>query len=99
MVAIVRGSSGAGKTTFIDQVLGLGPECIGPDKVRTLLKQGYVMTGTNDNQYDLECYALTRWICDALIKRRDNVLLERTIEYIEDLHQIASLCQSCGYNS
>lgn len=64
-----------------------------------MLKRAHVVTGMNDNQYDLECYALTQWACEALLKQRYNVLIERTLEYIDDLQKLVSLCRSNGYKT
>lgn len=96
---VVSGPSGSGKTTFINNVLELGSSVIGPDKIRLLLINNSFLTGKNDNQYDLESYALTSWLCEELFKNKNNLIIERTLEYIEDLQIIIDMCIKNRYRT
>ncbi len=99
IVILVRGTSGSGKTTFINNVLGLKTSVVSPDKIRLMLKGELYITGKSDNQYDLESYAVNYWLSEELFKQKYNLVIERTLEYLKDLEIIVNLCQKYSYNA
>lgn len=96
---IVRGQSGAGKSSFINHVLKINDGVVGPDTVRDCLKRWTVLTGKNDNQYDLEAYFVTLWLCKELISKKKNIIIERTFDYLEDAEILIDEAKKNGYKS
>lgn len=90
-VIIVRGQPGAGKSTFIKNTFKIKSGTIGPDAIRNKLKKGFLLTGKNDNQYDLEAYFVTLWIYEKIFSLGKSFITERTLEYVEDLETIINL--------
>ncbi len=89
-VIIVRGQPGAGKSTFIKNVFKIKSGVIGPDNIRSKLKK-FAITGTKDNQYDLEAYFVTLWTYEKIFSLRKSFITERTLEYVEDLEMIINM--------
>ena len=96
---IVRGQSGAGKSSFINHVLKINTGIVGPDTVRDCLKKWTVLTGKNDNQYDLEAFFVTLWLCKKLISEKKNFTIERTFDYLEDVEILIDDAKKNGYKS
>lgn len=99
ILIIVRGQSGAGKSSFINHVLKINDGVVGPDTVRDCLKRWTILTGKNDNQYDLEAYFVTLWLCNKLISEKKSFIIERTFDYIEDAEILIEDAKKNGYKS
>lgn len=96
---IVRGQSGAGKSSFVNHVLKINDGIVGPDAVRDYLKKWSLLTGKNDNQYDLEAYFVTFWLCKKLIFEKKNFIIERTFDYLKDVEMLINDAKKNGYKS
>lgn len=96
---IVRGQSGAGKSTFINHVLKINDGVVGPDILRDYLKKWTILTGKNDNQYDLEAYFVMLWLYKKLISEKKNFIIERTLDYLEDAEMLVDDAKKNGYKS
>lgn len=98
-IVLVRGATGAGKTTFINNKFYITSGIVGGDLIRNKLKNAVFITAKKDAQYDLESYFVTDLVLKSLLKQRVSIIIERTIEYLEDLEMLCTLSQKYAYDS
>src|SRR3990167_8230477 len=92
-VLLIRGATGAGKSTFIHNKLNITSGIVGGDLIRNKLKNSLFITARRDTQYDLESYFVTDKVLKSLLRQRISIVIERTIEYLEDFEMLCTLCQ------